>query len=201
MRHKMPKPFGMPVSHYWARLVELNEYLPLFPGAGENSRLDNEDVKEILEIGIPETWRMYMTITRFISANETPASIVNFCRDLEGIEAEHKSLGVIGVFNDKKKKSKLSKKPDSPVYNSRKNVKRSRETFEGNGKCPIHPGANHTAAECDVMKKLISQECEKYVKKRKTQGAADKKSKAGEEQLHVMIEDYLQSRICPKSKN
>ena len=201
MRRKMPKPFGMPVSHYWARLVELNEYLLLFPGADENSRIDDDDLKEILEFGIPETWRMYMTITRFISANETPASIVNFCRDLEGIEAEHGSLDVIGVFKDKpKKKVKSSRKQDSPVSQPRKNLKRSRDTFEDSAKCPIHPGANHTAAECDVMKKLISTEREKYVKKRKTQGAADKKLKTSEEQLHVMIEDYLHSRICPKRK-
>ena len=50
------------------------------------------------------------------------------------------------------------------------------------------------------MKKLVSQEREKYVKKRKTQGAADKKPKTGDEQLHVMIEEYLQSRVCPKTK-
>ncbi len=30
MRRKMLKPYGMPVAHYWARLVELNQYLPFF---------------------------------------------------------------------------------------------------------------------------------------------------------------------------
>ena len=64
-------------------------------------------MKEVLEFGIPDTWRMYMTITRFIPANETPNKIVNFCRELEGIESEHGSLDVIGISKKSTKKSSI----------------------------------------------------------------------------------------------
>ena len=108
MRRRMPKPFGMPVAHYWARLVELNQYLPFFPGGDANSKLADDDLKEVLEFGIPDTWRMYMTITRFIPANETPDKIVNFCQELEGIESKHGSLDVIGVHKKSTRKSSVS---------------------------------------------------------------------------------------------
>ena len=64
-----------------------------------------------------------MTITRFISANENPASIVNFCRELEGIEQEHGNLDVIGIFKNSLKKTpkapRFTKKPDPPVTKPR----------------------------------------------------------------------------------
>ena len=55
MRRRMPKPLGMPVAHYWARIVELNQFLPLFPGGDASSVIANDDLKEILEFSIPDT--------------------------------------------------------------------------------------------------------------------------------------------------
>ena len=203
MRRRMPKPFGMPVAQYWARLVELNQYLPFFPGGDENSKLADDDLKEVLEFGIPETWRMYMTITRFIPANETPVKIVNFCRELEGIESEHGSLDVIGISKKSTRRSPVSKKPDPPVAQPRRSFKkRSRDKFEGldkSGPCPIHPNLPHTMGQCEKLKSLIEAERSNYSKRSKTKTVSFKKNSKSQEELNVMIEDYLSSRILPRS--
>jgi len=50
----MKKPIGLPVAHYWARLVELNGYLTDFPGGLDQNKILEDDLKEVLEFGIPE---------------------------------------------------------------------------------------------------------------------------------------------------
>ena len=89
MRRQMKKPVGLPVAHYWARLIELNGYLSDFPVGSEQSKISEDDLKEVLEFRIPEVWQMHMKLTRFEPTNETAAEIFSYCRDLEGVEAEH----------------------------------------------------------------------------------------------------------------
>ena len=211
MRRKMPKPLSMPVAQYWARLVQLNEFLPFFPDGDDTSKLEEDDLKEVLEFGIPETWRMHMTITRFISANEKPASIVNFCRELEGIEQEHGSLDVIGTFKKSPKKTpktpSFAKKPDPPVSTPRRGQKkRSRSNFEeldDSGPCPIHPDLPHTAKQCKKLQKMIKEERNNYAKRNKSNSpkkVSFKPKPTSQQELQVMIEDYLQSCIFPPRK-
>ena len=100
-----------------------------------------------------------MTITRFISANEDPASIVNFCQELEGIEQEHRSLDVIGIFKNSPKKTpktpRFSKKPDPPVTKPRRGQKKLSwnyfEELDNSGLCPIHPHLPHTMKQCKKL--------------------------------------------------
>ena len=144
-----------------------------------------------------------MTITRFIPANETPNKIVNFCRELEGIESEHGSLDVIGIQKKSTRKSPVLKKPDPPVAQpKRSQKKRTRDKFEGldkSGPCPIHPNLPHTMGQCEKLKSLIETERSNYTKRSKTKTVSFKKNTKSQEELNVMIEDYLATRIYPKS--
>ena len=50
-----------------------------------------------------------MIFSRFIPAERTFQEIVDYCRELEGIEAQHGSLSIIGI-PDKPKKTKTKRK-------------------------------------------------------------------------------------------
>ena len=105
----MRKPAELTTSQFYARLVELNKQLKEFPDANENSCLSDDELKEILEFGLPNKWRTQMIFSRFIPAERTFQEIVDYCRELEGIEAKHGSLSIIGI-PDKPKKTKTKRK-------------------------------------------------------------------------------------------
>ena len=130
---------------------------------------------------------MYMTITRFIPANETPVKIVNFCHELEGIKSKHGSLDMIGVSKNSTKKSSRSKKPDPPVSQCRRGLKKHFcDKFEGldkSGPCPIHPNLPHTMAQCEKLKKMIKTERSNYTKRSKTISVTFKKDSTLKEEL------------------
>ena len=63
MRRYVRKPKDMRTLAFYARLVELNEFLVDFPTGSDKSRLSEEEMIEILEFALPNTWRMHMTLS------------------------------------------------------------------------------------------------------------------------------------------
>ena len=84
----------------------MNKQLESFPDAGEDDKLESNELKEILEFALPKTWRVHMTLSRFMCDEKKPKDILDFCKGIEGLEAEHGSLAVAGVTDNRK--SKLS---------------------------------------------------------------------------------------------
>ena len=87
----------------------MNKQLKEFPDANENSCLSDDKLKEILEFGLPNKWRTQMIFSCFIPVERTFQEIVDYCRELESIEAEHGSLSIIGI-PDKPKRQRPSVK-------------------------------------------------------------------------------------------
>ena len=204
MRRQMKKPVGLPVAHYWARLVELNGYLPDFPTGTDQSKISDDDLKEVLEFGIPEVWRMHMKLTRFEPTNESAAEIVSYCRDLEGVEAEHGNLDVMGVYEKQRRTKK-----DPPGFSLSKTTKRSakkrnRKNYEENNftPCPIHPHGKHSMADCRTLKKLREESQTKFDGKskfnRNKNNYSSRSNKPSEEEVNVLVEQYLTTRLFPK---
>ena len=53
MRRLIRKPLNMKVTHLLARLTELNDQLVQYPGATEESKMSDDELKEIIEFAIP----------------------------------------------------------------------------------------------------------------------------------------------------
>ena len=152
LRRHMPKPKEMPVTVYWARLVELNAFFEYFPDADAYTPLSEDELKQVFEYGLPKTWSMQMTLTRFVPMDRTPPKLVAFCRELEGIEAEHGSLDVIGVYNNRG--APRVPRRDRTDRRSTRKGKRKQGATESDSKpnldipCPFHPNGKHTLREC-----------------------------------------------------
>ena len=56
MRHGTEKPRALTVRRYAARLIDINEYLTSFPGATLNDKIGVNELKEILQNIIPNSW-------------------------------------------------------------------------------------------------------------------------------------------------
>ena len=99
MRRYLRKPNKMTTSVFYARLVELNEHLTCFPNATEKSKLSQEELVKILELALPNTWCMHMTLAQFVCSEKSPTDILNLCKEIEGIKAKHGDLSVAGVHD------------------------------------------------------------------------------------------------------
>ena len=54
LRRYVRKPEGMKTSSFYARLVEMNEQLESFPDGDEFSKLEDDELREILEFALPK---------------------------------------------------------------------------------------------------------------------------------------------------
>ena len=164
LRRYVRKPEGMKTSTFYARLVEMNEQLKTFPGGSKTSSLTEDEVKEILEFALPKTWRVHMTLSQFKCEDKTPKEILDFCKEIEGIEAEHGSLAVAGVRDNRK--------PQSTKTSTKTTRKRKRDSEEKESDankqrkyCPIHGYCSHTAEQCTMLKDAIAKGKRQYTDK------------------------------------
>ena len=66
MRHFMRKLSTMKVRTYVTRLRELNDMLPKFPPfAGDAQKLQDDELKDLIEAGLPVTWQKQFTLNGF----------------------------------------------------------------------------------------------------------------------------------------
>ena len=189
MRRYVKKPREMRTSAFYARLLELNEYLPLFPSGDDDSKMSDDELIEILEFALPNTWRMHMTLSRFICSEQSIKSILNHCKEIEGLEAEHGSLTVAGVYDTKRPVKTKS-------TSSRHTIKRKREAktdaYESTTKiCPIH-GLGHSADECHLLKTAIASGKKDFLarKAKRTKFSSNKNKKTfTTEEVNVLLDN------------
>ena len=68
-------------------LVEINEYLKLFPPFGESQSLPVDEILEIAEFASPAKWCKAMNMHGFEATAHTPSEFVEFCECLEFVES------------------------------------------------------------------------------------------------------------------
>lgn len=199
LRRYVRKPEGMKTSTFYVRLVEMNEQLKTFPGGDEDSNLGGDKIKEILEFVLPKTWRVHMTLSQFKCNEKTPKEILDFCREIEGIESEHGSLAVAGVRDNRKPQTT---KTSTKTSRKRKRDSEQNDSFDTNkrGKkyCPIHGYCAHSAEQCTSLKDTIAKGKRQYtnklleLKKNKPSGKDKSFSK---EEVAVMISSACKTAV------
>ena len=109
MRRSLRKPRNMSIRAYVNRVLELNDQLESFPGVNENdngTKLPEDEVLDLLEFGLPETWQHAMLLQDFDPQVHTINDFIQFCERLETLEKEEKRKR---DSNPKKKSSRLNK--------------------------------------------------------------------------------------------
>jgi hypothetical protein len=89
LRRFVRKPIGMTSRMFVARVQELNNYLPFFPEQvpGEPiQKLDDDEIIDLMEFGVPRSWQKKMEEHSFDSTNTTIGEFLAFCERMERIE-------------------------------------------------------------------------------------------------------------------
>jgi hypothetical protein len=153
MRRHMRKPREMTTREFAARLTELNDYLNEFPPFGQDQILEPDELIDILEFGVPNSWQRNMVMHGFDPMNHTPTEFVEFCERHEFTETteetgkKSKTASKNG-HNDATSRAKTSE--GAPKSNKRKHD--SEEKF-----CDLHQRHGHSTAECKVVQAQIKK--------------------------------------------
>ena len=68
MRRSLRKPRDMSIREYVNRVLELNDQLASYPGTGDitdGTKLPEDEILDLLEFGIPNTWQKAMLLQDF----------------------------------------------------------------------------------------------------------------------------------------
>ena len=88
---------GQPVKEWVTQACELNKYLREFPKSNRNAleKLDEAEMMDILEFGVPSVWRQQFTIHVFDPVEEGQKKFVDFCTRLETWECQAPKKGQV----------------------------------------------------------------------------------------------------------
>eukprot|EP00957_Ditylum_brightwellii_P210961 15365608-Ditylum_brightwellii.AAC.1 len=124
IQHIMHKPRHIPICKWIARVVKLNNYLTKFPiSVGLKARkLEQEELLEVLENGIPTLWKFQMDKEGFNASSSTLKGFTKTCvhykeckpKMTEKTSAAHKS------HSEREVKHKSKHKADKKAYHKRR---------------------------------------------------------------------------------
>ena len=190
----------MKVRAYGNRLRELNAALVLFPNqanddyAGANVKLDDDELLEIIEHSLPNSWMKQAVLMDFQPENHTYMEVIEFFERLE-------ELGV-GAESDQTNNNGKRKKVDKSSDKKRPRVDSSdRQSYD----CEYH-GKNHThdTRDCKVIKALREERDKKRSAKKHLHGKG-KPSQGGqyftEEELNTLVSKNLNKLLKKASNN
>ena len=120
-----------------AYVTKLNKQLKHYPSfKGENQKLGDDKLLEILEFGIPSSWQCQMSLQHLCTSERTLQEIIDFCM---GIEAYKTSTKIC--------LPKLPRHPPRPNWEMpTKREMPQNQYYELHG-----PGKGHSTGECKVF--------------------------------------------------
>jgi hypothetical protein len=155
LRRVLHKKADTTVKQFVDRVLELNNYLARFPpsvvGGPAPGILSDKDVMELLEFGVPNSWRNQMTIQEgFIPKIHTVQEFIEVCQRYEQVKSRDGTTG--SNTNKHQANGKNGKKRLS--NGKEKHSGKKQEIVNGVCMCPIH-NYSHPLQEC--KKVLMAQ--------------------------------------------
>jgi hypothetical protein len=174
MQRYMRKPRKLKMRDFMARVEELNHDLRYFPTFVPGARLLEDELLDIYENGVPNTWQKQFLLQGFDPIEHSKSEFLEFCERLEATE---------DIFVDKNPRSAKRGRSNTPIKgNYRPNtagrrtpLNRSNSRNSGTLKyCRLHgQQTSHDTASCkvlldqaDKMKATWKTQPEQYQKKR-----------------------------------
>jgi hypothetical protein len=186
MRRFVRKPASITTKQFAARLQELNAYLPKFPTAASGqtavTKLDDDEVVDIMEFGVPRSWQRKMVEHDFDVMTASIHDFVDFCDRME----------TIGASDDGQNKSLVHKKQGSSQISAteKKGHKKRPRPSSGDGNfCLIHGHTGpkgHTSDECKLLQGQVKKIRDDFEENRKKKARLGKKV----EEMHFCIDEH-----------
>jgi hypothetical protein len=216
-RRYMRKPGKHKMREYCARINEINAMLVEFPPAFDaNQRINEDEMKDLLEFSIPWQWRIEMVKQAFRPVEHTIPEVMEFCERQEIAEAVQDAVNMAnkkaGQQGQSFKRKAAAMDGSASKGQSRTNKHKQKgkcasfNDSKGRDGCRLHPDTTtHTTAECrtvskqiDNMKGVYDAQSRGYnAKRQKFNKKSDNKPKAPGGDLHVLLDqvESIRARI------
>lgn len=208
MRRYLRKPVNVSTRAFNARLVEMNAYLPEFPPFGPQQQLADDDLSEILEFAVPNSWNRTMVLQGFNASEKTTTEIVEFCERLEfteslpGGRANNNNGNNNGknFHTDSKSGSKHRQGDGKSSSREASNNNKNKRKSDTQKYCPLHDTHGHDISECKVLLNQASKMREAW---KARDPETQRKNRKAREELNAVVEEVkkaLQEGRIPKKK-
>ena len=188
MRRSLRKPRNMSIRVYVNRVLELNDQLVSYPGTGDNidgTKLPEDEILDLLEFGIPNTWQKAMLLQDFDPQVHTVNDFVQFCERLETMESEEKPPREKHTSNNNSKRKRSSR--DS-TRNNNSNSRGQKKSLD----CLLHgKDCGHSTDQCFVLKKQAD--------KLKSSTRSSQEHNYGD--LHTFIKSEIRKANKPRKRS
>lgn len=190
MRRQMRKPLDMKIRDYVARVQELNSMLKDFPPireGGTPKKMDEDELKDIIECSAPNSWRKQMDLQGFDVMDEEIVDIVDMMERIERHEEKPKPKDQTNGANKNNKNT-----------NNKGSKKRKFDDDNGEKKfCMMHGWGNHSTDECKTIKNMLGEKkanCRDN--KNGNKGCFNKhKNNKNAKELNALFADVLETAI------
>ncbi len=83
MQRAMKKPYDLSIRKTVASITKINNSLPLFPGATEDSKFSEKDLIMLIEWSLPPAWRAKFDLEGYIPTDHNKKRLVEACEAIE----------------------------------------------------------------------------------------------------------------------
>jgi hypothetical protein len=152
MHRYMRKPNDCKIREYVARVNEINSYLKEFPPFKQDQMLEEDEILDILEFGVPASWQKLMIQHGFNPTDHSIQEFVEMCERMEWTEVQESNhKGTKSTTNQNDGKGGKSQPKASQEANYEEKYNKKKKTREGTSYCIYHSVHGHDTGECKVV--------------------------------------------------
>ena len=196
----MRKPCMVKILDFVALVQQLNEYLTYLPPFEAKQSLPTDEILDILEFSIPNSWQKEFERTGFDPADSDIATFVEHCERIELTE----DLEQATPKSEKGMKSKTKRKFGSTGEISHAKSSAEAKNYKNNSKtekfCKLHNCNGHSTEECKVVLAQIGKMRAVWEAKSPDTKPASKKTKYNnykynKQELHDLVQEMVENKL------
>lgn len=145
MRHFLRKKRDIRVREFMTRLIEINEYLAMFPEEfSASQKLPEDEIMDIAEFAVPASWQNIIVLHGFNPVESTTTEFVEFCERIEFSEGPPTEASAAQAKSSNSPKNANS--PEKAKFGQKGSNKRKNP--ENENFCELHQVYGHSTGNC-----------------------------------------------------
>ena len=143
MIRDMRKPYELTTRKYFSAVVRMNNALPRFPGATEESKFPEKELIRLLEYSLPHKWQQKFDYDNYIPTEHDRTRLLRECEAIERNQIDQKTAS--------EKKTKKGKETSASAKGEKKPKSAERRPEKRCDECG--PNFTHNTAQCWKLQK------------------------------------------------
>ena len=194
MCHFLHMPHTMNTCEYIARLIEIDNYIPQFlpvtVGGTALQKLPDEELVDLLEFGVPNSWQKAMILRDFDPLQNMVQDCVQFCKRLEQVDSTEGT-------NQSSQNSQKNKNKSTGRTGKRSRDHDNSDSGKKHKLCLLHgDNCGHSTDDCFALKAQPKRMKQTY----ETQAPEKKKAYKQKQELNAIVAEAVENTLNDKKR-